>query len=145
MSVERLAVQLQARCRVGITILHRSPCGAIDSCNDPVFQRYYALVGALQAGYGQALYIGERLDEVVISSRWKLVASELRVVEHAAPVMARLHAMNIRTWAQDALARRLFDPDEIARVQDGLDHVASGDRPAPPVRNALRQIVASPA
>ena len=32
-SVERLAVQLQARRRVGLSILHPCPCGGIASCN----------------------------------------------------------------------------------------------------------------
>jgi len=32
-AAERLAVQLQARRRVGLTILHRFLCGGIDSCN----------------------------------------------------------------------------------------------------------------
>ena len=31
--VQRLAVQLQARRRVGLSILHQCPCGGIDSCN----------------------------------------------------------------------------------------------------------------
>jgi SAM-dependent methyltransferase len=113
--------------------------------DDPTFQRYYTLVGELQAGYGQALHIGAHLDGIVLGSGWKLTASELRVVEQDARVMARLHAMNIRTWGQDALARKLFDCDEITRVRDALAAVAAGERAAPPVRNALRQIVATPA
>ena len=33
MSVERFAVQQQARRRVGFSILHRCPCGGIVCCN----------------------------------------------------------------------------------------------------------------
>jgi hypothetical protein len=39
----------------------------------------------------------------------------------------------------------LFDRDEITRVRDALDAVAASERAAPPVRNALRQIVATSA
>jgi hypothetical protein len=40
------------------------------------------------------------------------------------------------------MAKRSFDPDEIARVQSDLDAIAAGARPARPVRNGLRQLVA---
>jgi hypothetical protein len=70
------------------------------------------------------------------------VSSELVVIEQEASVMARLHAMNIRTWSQDAMAQRAFDAQEIADVQSRLDDIATGKQRARPVRNTLRQLVA---
>ena len=111
--------------------------------DDPILRRYYELVAALQSGYGQSLTVGAHLDGCVAGSGWTVVSSELNVVEQAPHVMARLHAMNIRTWSSDTLARGSFDPEEIAMVQSELDRIASGERKAGPVRNALRQLVAT--
>jgi hypothetical protein len=82
------------------------------------------------------------LDRHVEGQGWAILSSELVVIEQDARIMARLHAMNIRTWSQDAMARRSFDPGEIAAVQSGLDAIASGQQSARPVRNTLRQLVA---
>jgi trans-aconitate 2-methyltransferase len=111
--------------------------------DEPVIQRYYELVGALQAGYGQSLHVGVELDRQVEQNGWEVASSERVVVEQDASIMSRLHAMNIRTWSQDAMARRSFDPEEILRVQVELDRIASGERSAACVRNTLRQIVAA--
>jgi trans-aconitate 2-methyltransferase len=110
--------------------------------DDPIFQRYYLMVGALQSSYGQSLYIGAALDGHVAGNGWTVLASELAVVEHAPQVMARMHAMNIRTWGRDRAAVAQFAAEDIATVQDELDRIAAGERQAPPVRNALRQLVA---
>jgi hypothetical protein len=56
--------------------------------------------------------------------------------------MARLHAMNIRTWGRDRLVQASFDLAEVASIQAGLDRIGSGTQPAHPVCNALRQLVA---
>jgi trans-aconitate 2-methyltransferase len=111
--------------------------------DDPIFRRYYEMVGAVQSSYGQSLYIGTTLDRLVASHGWTIVSSELAVVEQAPQVMAQLHGMNIRTWGCDSAAAARFAPDELARVQTELDRIAAGERPAPPVRNALRQVVAT--
>jgi hypothetical protein len=49
-SAERSAVQLQARRRVGLSILHRCPCGGIDSCNGMLNQAAGAAVSDLGCG-----------------------------------------------------------------------------------------------
>lgn len=110
--------------------------------DEPVIRRYYELVAALQSAYGQSLNIGTEMDGHVQGQGWRIVSSELVVVEQDARIMARLHAMNIRTWSQDSMARRSFDPREIAAVQCGLDAIVSGQRTARPVLNTLRQLVA---
>lgn len=114
---------------------------SLDS-DEPALARYYALVGALQTGYGQSLHVGAHLDRHVTGQGWTILASTCVVLEQDPAIMARLHAMNIRTWSQDTMAKRSFDPDEIARVQSDLDAIAAGARPARPVRNGLRQLVA---
>jgi len=43
-SVQRLAVQQQARRRVGVSILHRCPCGGIACCNGLFDSAYLQLV-----------------------------------------------------------------------------------------------------
>jgi trans-aconitate 2-methyltransferase len=114
---------------------------SLDS-DEPAFARYYALVGALQAGYGQSLHVGAQLDGHVTGQGWTVLDSTCVVLAQDPVVMARLHAMNIRTWSQDAMAKRSFDPDEVARVQSALDAIAAGERSAGPVRNGVRQLVA---
>ena len=110
--------------------------------DDPIIARYYELVAALQAGYGQSLEIGADLDARVRSRGWKILSSRLAVVQQPAVVMARLHAINMRTWGRDRLVQGSFDLDEVARIQAGLDRIASGEQPAHPVSNALRELVA---
>lgn len=107
-----------------------------------MISRYYELVAALQSGYGQSLNIGADLDRHVQQAGWTILTSELKVVEQAPEIMARLHAMNIRTWSRDAMAKQCFDSEEIALVQSELDRIAYGERSASPVKNALRQLVA---
>jgi len=110
--------------------------------DEPVIRRYYELVAALQSGYGQSLHVGADLDRCLGQDGWAILSSELVVIEQDVSVMARLHALNIRTWSQDALALRSFDSREIADVQSGLEDIATGKQTARSVRNTLRQLVA---
>ncbi len=110
--------------------------------DDPVIARYYEMLAALQSGYGQSSEVGAELEARVRSRGWKILSSRLAVIQQPADVMARLHAMNIRTWGRDRLVRDSLDLDEVAGIQSGLDRIASGEQMAPPVSNALRQLVA---
>jgi len=110
--------------------------------DDAFINHYYGMVGRLQAAYGQALYIGQNLDRCLDGAVWSIRASTCRTVDQPAAVMARLHAMNIRTWSRDAQAATLFSASEIATVQSELDRIAGGERSVRPVRNTLREIVA---
>jgi SAM-dependent methyltransferase len=116
---------------------------ALLESDDPFIRRYYDMVGRLQAAYGQALHIGQSLDRSFDGTGWSIRASTCRAVDQPAAVMARLHAMNIRTWSRDPQAATLFSAAEIATVEFELDRIASGERSARPVRNTLRDIVAS--
>ncbi len=110
---------------------------------EPIFQRYYELLARVQACYGQSLTIGRDLDRLVAAHGWTIVASDLKPVVQAPQVMARLHAMNLRTWGCDEVVRRRFDPEEVARLQRELDCIAAGEREVSPVCNLLRQLVVS--
>jgi len=110
--------------------------------SDPIITRYYELLAAMQSGYGQSLEVGAELDARVRSRGWKILSSRLAVLQQPAAVMARLHAMNLRTWGRDRLVQASFDLAEVASIQAGLDRIASGAQPAHPVSNALRQLVA---
>ena len=108
----------------------------------PTLQRYYELVERLQAHYGQRFGIGVGLGDLLRDAG--LEVDEAGVAAHLLPAdrMARLHALNIRTWGADPFARDHFDPVELSRIMATLDRVASGDEPAPPVRSAMGQAVA---
>jgi trans-aconitate 2-methyltransferase len=107
----------------------------------PAVQRYYDLVAALQAHYGQAFDVGRRLGDLLRGAG--LAVDEAGVATLALPAaqMARLHAMNIRTWGTDEYARRTFDAAELAGLQRTLDAIAAGDEAAPPVRCEMGQAV----
>ena len=84
--------------------------------DDPVIARYYGLLAALQSGYGQSSEVGAELEARVRSRGWKILSSRLAVIHQPADVMARLHAMNIRTWGRDRLVRDSFDLDEVVGI-----------------------------
>lgn len=111
--------------------------------DDDVIRRYYDMVERLQSSYGQALRVGDRLEALLGESSWTLRSSRSRIVERPAAVMARLHAMNLRTWSRDPKATALFSVDEIEGVQAELERIADGERAAKPVTTLLREIVAS--
>lgn len=106
----------------------------------PAFQRYYQLVAALQAFYGQSLYLGRTLS-VGASSGWttELDLSTARTLP--AMRMARLHALNIASWRQDRHARDAFDAAELDAVEQRLLAVANGAESAPDVAHVMRQLV----
>lgn len=108
----------------------------------PALGRYYQLVARLQSHYGQALEIGTRLDAVFASSPWKVLDSRAVVLDIPANQMAELHVANLRTWREDAYARRSFDSQELDRLERVLERIAAGNEPAGNVRNTIRQIVA---
>jgi hypothetical protein len=58
-----------------------------------------------------------------------------------ARTMARLHAMNVRTWARDPFATATFDARELAAMVRELDAVADGRRAALAVTCVMGQAV----
>jgi SAM-dependent methyltransferase len=113
---------------------------SLDSADD-AFTRYYALVTRLQAHYGQRHRVGLELAE--LADRAGATVLDHRIVETRipAPVMAGLHTANLRTWADDPFARENFDRQDLAGLQRELDAVRDGDRPGPPVRARIGQVV----
>jgi SAM-dependent methyltransferase len=111
--------------------------------NDALFSAYYARVQAMHVDYGQDLYVGLRLPSLVAESGagWTLDRYERTTIVLDARVMARLHAINIRTWSHDPFAASTFDPAEIAEMTRAMDAVAAGARDAPPVTCTMGQAV----
>ncbi|MGH7435862.1 MAG: class I SAM-dependent methyltransferase [Polyangiaceae bacterium] len=111
----------------------------------PALRRYYALVERMQAHYGQALYIGRSLETA--ASLAGLRREESCVTDLALPAsqMARLHALNLRTWKDDPFVRAAFDRDELEGLLVALDDIASGHEKAPPVACGIRQLILAPA
>jgi trans-aconitate methyltransferase len=111
--------------------------------DDPTFARYYEHVAALQEHHRQDMKVGARLVALATDAGYHVEHAELAPVVLDARVMARLHAMNVRTWREDAFARRAFDPRELDAITADLDAVADGARAAPPVTCLMGRVVAS--
>ena len=133
-----LAACATAMCRRGRLVLEEN-C-ALES-PDPVFADYYRRVEAMQRHYGQDTYVGARLTGLAAGSAFALERFERTPLLLDARLMARLHAMNLRTWAQDPFAIRAFDSRELAAMTEALDAVAVGVRSAAPVTCIMGQAV----
>lgn len=105
----------------------------------PAFARYYQLVDELQAAYGQRLRVGATLAGPFPG--WTTELSLLSPLSLPASHMARLHALNIATWREDAYARAAFERDELDSLAARLGVIAAGVEAAPPVRVVMRQLV----
>jgi trans-aconitate 2-methyltransferase len=112
----------------------------------PVFRRYYELVAQLQASYGQKMQIGEDLVALARKTPTPLAVVHATTTPIALPasIMARLHAMNIRTWRLDQGAQRAFDPAELDLLSTRLDAMAAGVEDAGEVTCELAQAVLRP-
>jgi len=82
----------------------------------PSLLAYYELLAALQSGYGQSSEVGAELEARVRSRGWKILSSRLAVIQQPADVMARLHAMNIRTGAATAWCKTPSISNEVAGI-----------------------------
>lgn len=107
----------------------------------PVLRRYYRLVDALQAHYGQRLRIGAAVAGLAARAGWAVVSNRAPVLVRDARDMAALHAENLRVWKRDPFARRSFDPAELNRLEDALDRIALGMESGGLVFNTARQLV----
>jgi trans-aconitate 2-methyltransferase len=113
---------------------------ALDS-GDPLFADYYRRVGAMHTHYGQNMYIGERLPQIIGETGGAMDRFDRTRIELDARVMARLHAINVRTWRLDPFAVATFDAAEIDAMVRALEDVANGARSAPPVTCIMAQAV----
>ena len=107
----------------------------------PAFPRYYALVERMQAHYGQRMYIGRELAALAECEEWSAESGALTVAALPATDMARLHWLNLRTWANDPFAQEHYDRKELSALSDELAQIASGALSAPPVSGGLGQVI----
>jgi SAM-dependent methyltransferase len=126
----------------GCVLVLEEGCGL--ESDDAVFVEYYARVQAMHRHYGQDLYVGRRLPAIATEAGagWNIVRYEQVSIVLEARVMARLHAINVRTWSRDPFALAAFDAAEVAAMTEALDMVAAGVRGAPAVRCTMAQLVA---
>jgi trans-aconitate 2-methyltransferase len=108
---------------------------------DPTFVEYYRRVSQMHAHYGQDMYVGERLTSLAEGTPWKVERFDRTPIALDARVMARLHAMNVRTWRSDPFAASAFSAAHIDAMTLELDEVAGGRRSAPDVTCVMGQIV----
>jgi trans-aconitate 2-methyltransferase len=108
----------------------------------PAFQRYYELLEALQARYGQRMHIGAALADLARAEGFTVERAAVVPFSRPAARMARLHALNLRTWGTDPFALERFDAAELRALGLALARVADGVEAAPPVRNGMAQVVA---
>jgi trans-aconitate 2-methyltransferase len=108
---------------------------------DPTFVDYYRHVSQMHAHYGQDMYVGERLASLAAGTPWRVERFERTRIALDGRVMARLHAMNVRTWRSDPFATNTFRVTHIDAMTSELDEVAGGLREAPEVTCVMGQIV----
>lgn len=106
----------------------------------PTLQQYYAMVGEMQAHYGQELYIGLRLAEIAGHSPNGRVTAKQTPILLPAATMANLHAMNIATWKHDPHMLATHGLDTLDRLEHALQQLAQGSDALPPVTCLMAQV-----
>jgi SAM-dependent methyltransferase len=105
----------------------------------PALRRYYELVAEVQRAHGQALDIGDRLADLAAGSGARLLHAGTRRLRPPVRSMARLHALNLRTWRSDPAAGHL-DPGELDALDAELTAIAGGAA-AEPIEHDLGELV----
>jgi trans-aconitate 2-methyltransferase len=113
---------------------------SLDS-SDPLFVGYYRRVSQMHAHYGQNMYVGESLARLAEGTPWRVERFTRTPIALEGRVMARLHAINVRTWRTDPFAASAFSAADIDAMTSELDEVAAGGRAAPEVRCVMGQLV----
>ncbi|MGD0676886.1 MAG: class I SAM-dependent methyltransferase [Polyangiaceae bacterium] len=108
---------------------------------DPTFVEYYGALARMHAHYGQDMHVGQNLARIAAGTRWRVERFEQTPIPVEAAVMARLHAMNVRTWRSDPFAASTFRAAHIDTMTHDLDDVAAGRRRAPEVTCVMGQII----
>lgn len=106
----------------------------------PVLQKYYAMVGELQAHYGQELYIGRRLAVLATTLPSVQVSTQLTPIELPTAVMAELHAMNIATWKSDPFMLQTYGLAALEAEEAALGEICSKSSPLPNVTCEMAQV-----
>jgi SAM-dependent methyltransferase len=108
---------------------------------EPALARYYDLVGDLQRHHGQDLTIGARLRELAVAAGLRVVHHALRTYRPSARAMARLHALNLRTWRDDPYACAAFDAAELDDLDERPTRLAEAAPPDITVEHSLGELV----
>jgi trans-aconitate 2-methyltransferase len=108
---------------------------------DPALGRYYELVADLQRHHGQDFTIGSRLRRLAAGSGLSVVHDAVRLFRPPVRAMARLHALNLRTWRTDAYARAAFDAGELDDLSQRLSQLAATAAPDATVDHTLGELV----
>lgn len=109
--------------------------------DDPALIRYYELVEAMQAARGQRTYVGRELAALADAETFVVERADTAPVTLPATVAARLHALNFRTWRQNPFISANVAAAELDRLGEALEALASGTRPAAPVRWKMAQVI----
>jgi hypothetical protein len=89
------------------------------------------------------MFVGERLVELAAGTSWRVERFERARIVLDARIMARLHAMNVRSWRTDPFAIAAFSAAELDAMTAELDDVAEWRRAAPEVTCLMGQVVLS--
>lgn len=126
-----------------------SPCGrlvceelAALTSGDPLVQRYYEIVAAMQAHYGQRFDIGRVLGALAAEAGWRVERFTTRRLTLDVARLLELHALNVRSWRTDPYIRAHCADDEIENITRRLDDASSGSADAPEVDYVVGQLVA---
>jgi hypothetical protein len=87
------------------------------------------------------MFVGSDLELLAQGTPWRVERFERISVLLDARAMATLHAMNVRTWSQDAFAATTFDARTMGAMTEDLDAIAAGEREVSPVTCVLGQAV----
>jgi SAM-dependent methyltransferase len=104
-------------------------------------QRYYELVSAVQRWHGQSLEIGARLAGIAAEAGAEVTYLGRRRLVLPAPVMARLHVLNLRIWRDHPAVGPLADPEEMDALDAWLEAVATGRLTTAPMDQELGELV----
>jgi trans-aconitate 2-methyltransferase len=133
-----LRAWLDAACPGGVVLVQETARLASPAWQ---FQRYYELVGAVQRWHGQSLEIGARLAGLAAEAGADTAYLGRRRLVMPAPLMARLHVLNLRTWRDHPAIESLADPEEMDALDAWLEAVATGRLTTPPVDQELGELV----
>jgi SAM-dependent methyltransferase len=115
---------------------------AVLTSTDPLVQRYYDTVEAMQRHYGQRFDIGRALDEIATTAGWRVERFAVRRLDLDVPRLLELHALNVRSWRADPFVQATCTGGDLDAIQRRLDDVARGAVEPPRVEYRLGQLVA---
>lgn len=104
---------------------------------EPAFERYMTLSTEVLAHGGTDLYIGSRLEGHLIGLPLRVVVSRVREVSPPSAAVARMFALNLRSWGEHPGARP--HADEVAWLRAELERLSQSPETGR-ITWALRQL-----